>query len=47
MNQFVGYSNEEQEEDTIGNWLMGDIQDATDTLGENLIAAISEVIDYE
>lgn len=46
MNQFVEYSNEEQEV-TIGNWLMGDIQDATDTLGEDMIAAINEVIDYE
>jgi hypothetical protein len=46
MNQFVEYSNEEQE-DTINSWLLGDIQDATATLGEDMIAAISEVIDYE
>lgn len=46
MNQFVEYSNEEQEV-TIGNWLMGDIQDATSTLGEDMVAAINEVIEYD
>lgn len=47
MNQFVEYANDEQNEVTLESWLANDRQDATDTLGEDIVAAISEVIDYE
>lgn len=47
MNQFVEYANDEQSEDTIGNWLDHDLEGASRALGEDLVSAISEVRDYE
>lgn len=47
MNQFVEYANDEHSEITLESWLANDRQDATDTLGEDIVAAISEVIEVE
>lgn len=48
MNQFAQYDNEvEEETSTIGNWLDHDLEGASHALGEDLVSAISEVIDYE
>lgn len=34
-------------ESSIEAWLLGDEQDCVDNLGEDIVAAISEVLDYE
>ena len=48
MNQFVEYANDELEEtSTISNWIEHDLEGASHVLGEDLVSAISEVIDYE
>jgi hypothetical protein len=47
MNQFSHYTNDEQEEKTIGSWLDHDLEGASHALGEDLVSAISEVMDYE
>lgn len=50
MNQFVEYANDEQEGSspmTLEAWLANDRQDATDTLGEDIVAACEEVLNYE
>ena len=47
MNQFVEYANDEHSEVTMETWLANDRQDATDTLGEDIVAACEEVLNYE
>lgn len=34
-------------ESSIENWMLGDFKDAQETLGEDVIYAVQEVLDYE
>jgi hypothetical protein len=47
LSQFSDYTNDEQEEKTIGNWLEHDLEGASHALGEDVVGAIAEVMDYE
>lgn len=47
MNNFSDYNNDEQEEKTIGNWIEHDVVGASHALGEDLVFAVSEALDYE
>jgi hypothetical protein len=47
MNQFVEYANDELEESTISSWLQHDLEGASHALGEDLVSAVAEVLDYE
>lgn len=47
MNNFSDYNNDEQEEKTIGSWIEHDVVGASHALGEDLVSAVSEALDYE
>ncbi len=34
-------------ESSIEHWMLGDRQDAIESLGEDLVSAVAEVLDYE
>jgi hypothetical protein len=47
LNNFSDYNNDEQEEKTIGSWIEHDVVGASHALGEDLVFAVSEALDYE
>lgn len=46
MNTF-GNNDTEDLELTISSWLSHDVKDAVENLGEDIVCAVFEVIDYE
>lgn len=37
----------EQLESSIEHWMLGDLEDAKENLGEDVVYAVQEVLDYE
>lgn len=47
MNHFAQYENEVEQEPTISDWINQDSDGASYALGEDVVSAITEVIEYE